>query len=138
MNEMDLAFDKGHLVGYREGQNDTLRGLNQDKPPGFWKEGARTSFVVALICWSFALAWIHYDQTMTAYRVTGIAIENLDQAIYVTRFYHRKIEAENEARIRSLQNEINRNRSETAAPELERLLPHGGRTPSGSQEADPQ
>lgn len=116
---MKNEFAKGYRSGYREGQNDTIRGLNQEKPLGFWKGGARNTFVVALLCWSISLAWIHYDQTMRAYRVVRVAIENLDQAIYVTRFYYQKIEAENAARIRRLRDEINSYRSETAAAELE-------------------
>ena len=79
MNE----FDRGHLVGYREGQNDVLRGgLNEEKP-SFLRGPARGIFVLWLVVFSLFGSWDLYRHKLATHRAIQIAESILDHVRYV-------------------------------------------------------
>lgn len=90
MNE----FDRGHLAGYREGRNDTLRGLNQEKPPGFWKRQARPIFVAWLILFSLICSVGRYRERMAAFQAVSISSAAIDEALYFVTLTRLKTEAQ--------------------------------------------
>ncbi len=90
MNE----FDRGHLVGYREGRNDILRGgLNEEKP-SFLRGPARGIFVLWLVVFSLVGSWDHYRQALATLRAISIAEGILDQIRYAVATRRLQIEGE--------------------------------------------
>lgn len=102
MNE----FDRGHLWGYREGQNDTLRGGLNEERPSFLRDPARRILVLALVFLSFALSWTHFSQTMKTLHMIQVVGANLDAISWTLRLEEAREEAENSRIRRQLQKRI--------------------------------
>ena len=103
MNE----FDKGHLVGYREGRNDILRGgLNEEKP-SFLRGSARGIFVLWLVVFSLfgSAGSLRHRLAVERYIVKVEAV--LDELQYVVMTRRLQIEGQVRDLVLDLERRVN-------------------------------
>jgi len=100
-------FDRGHLRGYREGQNDVLRGgLNEEKPT-FLRGPARGIFVLWLVVFSLLGSWDLFRHKMATHKAILIAESILDHIGYVVTIRRLRIEGEVRDLVLDLERRVN-------------------------------